>query len=115
YLSGAGKLDRRAGGDNAFEIDAGLFVPDRRIIAVAEPDDRIGVDILGLANKLAQDFFPPVFLQRCRVFRMPSGSGVYLADGVKNAAALNSIGGTNTHACGLQKEFVSISLYFPGP
>jgi hypothetical protein len=56
---GAGKLHRDAGGDHAVELQVGLVNPDDAVILVVDPNDRVGVDIFGLANEFAQDKFPP--------------------------------------------------------
>ena len=50
---GAGKLHRNAGGNHALEIHAGLVNPDDVIISVVDPNDRVGVDIFGLAHEFA--------------------------------------------------------------
>jgi hypothetical protein len=50
---GAGKLHRNAGGDHALELHAGLVNPDDSVILVVDPNDRVGVDILGIANEFA--------------------------------------------------------------
>jgi hypothetical protein len=50
---GAGKLHRNAGGDHALELNAGLVNPDDAVILVVDPNDRVGVDILGIANDFA--------------------------------------------------------------
>ena len=50
---GAGKLHRNAGGDHALELHTGLVNPDDAVILVVDPNDRVGVDILGIANEFA--------------------------------------------------------------
>ena len=49
---GAGKLHRDAGGDHALELHAGLVNHDA-VILVVDPNDRVGVDIFGLAHEFA--------------------------------------------------------------
>jgi hypothetical protein len=50
---GARKLHRNAGCDHALEIHAGLVNPDDAVILVVDPNDRVGVDIFGLAHEFA--------------------------------------------------------------
>jgi hypothetical protein len=50
---GTGKLHRNAGCDHALELHAGLVNPDDAVILVVDPNDRVGVDILGIANEFA--------------------------------------------------------------
>ena len=62
------------------------------VTLIIEPDDRVGVDIFGLPDKVLQNKFPPIGLQRRAPFGMPGGSSRDLADGIKNLAAFDGAG-----------------------
>jgi hypothetical protein len=53
-LGRAGKLDRNAGGDNAFEFHANLVDMNGGASLVIDTNDGVRVDILGIANEFAQ-------------------------------------------------------------
>ena len=59
------------------------------IILIIEPDDCVGVDILGLPDEVLQNKFPPIVLQRRAPFGMPGGSCRDFADRIKNLATFD--------------------------
>src|ERR1700757_649973 len=64
---------------------------------VIDTNDGVRIDILGLANEFAQNKFLPIVSARSAVFGMPGGGSLYPADGIKNPAAFDGAGGTDTH------------------
>jgi hypothetical protein len=55
-------------------------------------DDRIGVDIFGLADELAQNELTPIALRRAAARGVPGGGSLDPIDRIENAVPLDNAG-----------------------
>jgi hypothetical protein len=108
---GAGKLHRNAGGNHALEIHAGLVNPDDAVILVVDSNDRVGVDVFGLAHEFAYDKLPPVLLQGGAVRWMPGGGSLDPADRIENTSSFDGVGRADTHDLYLRIHFIFGWIY----
>ena len=96
-LGRAGKLNGKAGCDNACEFHPSLVDAEEPAILIIEPDDGVGVDIFCLVNEVAQNKLPPIVLERHAPFGMPGRGSLDLPDCIENTAAFDGTGGTDKH------------------
>jgi len=63
----AGKLDSDPCGENALELQPGPFDWNDTVSFIIQPDDRISVDILRLADEFVYNEFTPIVLEWCAI------------------------------------------------
>jgi hypothetical protein len=88
----AGKLDSDACGENALELHPSPFDWNDTVGFIIEADDRVGVDIFRPADEFPQNEFTPILLGWGAIRGVPSGGGLYFADRIEDAAALDNVG-----------------------